>query len=168
MLSSRRLPTAADLLQNGCFAWSAADPCMCCLAPTGAVPCGPWSRLVRDLGAWRFCAGDPCTPHSTPTRHAQTQAAQARNREQETLTHVHCIQALRQQCMATPSCSAFMTRPAQQKVPASGWLKTGPINGSCTSVSPYTALYVRQAWPLPPPPASRSSPVGAIVGGMPG
>ena len=77
------------------------------------------------------------------------------------------MQVLEQQCLAMPSCSGFVSKRAQQKVPASGWLKTGPLNSSCTSASPYAATYVRQGWPLPAAPAasSSSSPTGAIVGG---
>ena len=36
-VTSQRLPTAADPLQNACVG-SAAEPCISCPAPTGAVP----------------------------------------------------------------------------------------------------------------------------------
>ena len=137
---------------------------------------GHQSRSVRTLAAWPVSAHEVhalLTAHPPAVHRCSQQWPRMSPRQPGGGPHCHsqgggCVQALRQQCMVASSCSAFVTRPAHQKVPASGWLKTGPINSSCTSVSPYTALYVRQGWPLPAPPASGSTPVGAIVGGTSG
>ena len=85
------------------------------------------------------------------------------------LSIVKGVQDLAAHCYSLPNCSGFTFQPATKILPiASGWLKAGPIDTNCTSVSPNLTTYAlstsRPIAPLMPVPSSEDN-VGAIAGG---
>ena len=78
-------------------------------------------------------------------------------------------QDLAQRCYGMNECNGFVFQPDTKTANASGWLKAGKIDRTCTSISPFLTTYALNERPYiaPVPPPSSGHSTGAIVGGDP-
>ena len=75
-------------------------------------------------------------------------------------------QDLGAQCLSLPECTGFVFQPQTKSANASGWLKAGPINSSCTSIAPFLTTYALNQRPVVAPASPSSSHnTGAIAAG---